>query len=121
MSACLPAIARYSWGVGLYPTGISMRAPFALSSALSLLSLYSPAYAGEPPRLAVIPYLSLGLPAEEEQTVRERLGLEIASASTGAEILTGLEIKRKLPPQIPDGCPAQKECVSELGAQLGAD
>jgi hypothetical protein len=77
------------------------------------------AQADAPPRLAVIPYLTLNLSADEERELRELLSIEIASNTT-ARVLSNKEVQKKLPP-IPDGCPENPSCVLSVGTPLGAD
>ena len=96
-----------------------MRPLFSFLALLLCFSAPRQARADEPPRLAVIPYLTLNLTAEEEREVREVLSIELAS-NTSARVLSNKEVQKKLPP-IPDGCPESTSCVSSVGELLGAD
>lgn len=94
-----------------------MRFVFLVFAAFVLWQV--PALADSPPRLAVIPYVTLNLSPDEERELREALSIEIASG-TSARVLSSKEVQKKLSP-IPDGCPEDPACVASVGAPLGAD
>jgi hypothetical protein len=69
--------------------------------------------------IAVLPYLSLGVTDADAASISEVLAREVA-ARTNAKVLAGAQIEGKLPP-LPDGCPSQKQCVSDVSTKLGVD
>lgn len=98
-----------------------MRASTALLLGVVCCLLSGKAFADEvPPRLAVVPYLTLNFEAEEEQVLREVLSLEIASSGSRANVLPPQQVQNNLPP-IPDGCPEDPACVAAISTPIRAD
>jgi hypothetical protein len=82
------------------------------------LGLWAAPAAAEKRSVAVLPYLALGISEEEAQRITRIVAREYGSRS-GEKTFTADQLKDKLPGDIPDGCPTNRECVSGLASALG--
>lgn len=91
-------------------------------SVLILLALSAgTARADRLPRVAVVVLMTVNIEDERATAIADQLG-EVLREQLAADVVTGREVSRRLPVGgVAESCPAQPECVRELGARLQAD